>query len=125
MDSGEAEKYRNQGATLLSEISDYEFFKLTPQNLHRKETTGCSRDIINTTNTRRKSYCDIDERRPPQPYHTHSCPMYNASLASTAAATDLGRYPIRHELVSSGLLKFDDKRIIGPGKQLSSAQLTT
>lgn len=83
--------------------------------MHRGETTGRSHDVTNTTNAQRKSYCDrglpntIDERRPPQPYQTHSFPMYNASPASTAAVTDLGRYLIRRELVSSGLLKFDDK----------------
>ncbi|KAI4900717.1 hypothetical protein NFI96_009187 [Prochilodus magdalenae] len=100
-----------------SEISDHEFVELGPRHSSRGQATW---NLQQHTSTAQKEPCSFNEPpyninqisseyKPPHPYQAHSVPMYNTSPPSAAATTDLGKYLIRRELVSSGLLKFDDK----------------
>ncbi|KAI4872903.1 hypothetical protein NFI96_001930 [Prochilodus magdalenae] len=116
MDSS-VQNCRNQGEMPSSEISDHEFVELGPRHSSRGQATW---NLQQHTSTAQKKTCSFyeppyninqisSEYKPPHPYQAHSVPMYNTSPPSAAATTDLGKYLIRRELVSSGLLKFDDK----------------
>ena len=117
MDSGEANKCENQGHAHLSESSDHEFIELPQPHTLTGEDTWILNQATSTAQKKSYSYRGLsynlkptsDDFQPSQPYHTQSFPMSNTSSSSAVAATDLGRYLMRRELVSSGLLKFEDK----------------
>lgn len=119
MDSGETNRCEDQNDASYREIHDYEFVKLTQHHLHRGEAAWNPNQESSTINSQRKpySYRELPDNlkptsndfQPPQPYQAQSFPMYNANQSRAVATTDLGKYLMRREVVSSGLLTFDDK----------------
>ncbi|KAL7834890.1 hypothetical protein SRHO_G00291370 [Serrasalmus rhombeus] len=104
MDSG-VQSYRNQGDMPSSEVSDHEFIELAPHHSSRGQTTWTSQQ--HTSTRQNKPYSSREpplnmnhignEYKPPQPYQTHSFPMYT-NPSSPAATSDLGKYLMRREL---------------------------
>ncbi|KAL7834879.1 hypothetical protein SRHO_G00291310 [Serrasalmus rhombeus] len=101
MDSG-VQSYRNQGDMPSSEVSDHEFIELAPHHSSRGQTTWTSQQ--HTSTRQNKPYSSREpplnmnhignEYKPPQPYQTHSFPMYT-NPSSPAATSDLGKYLMR------------------------------
>lgn len=116
MDSGEANRCDNQGNASPSEISEHRFLERTRHQSYRGEAIWTPNKVPSTAQRKSYSYRELshnvkqtsDDFKPPQSYYTQSFPMYTSS-PSAVAATDLGKYLMRQELVNSGLLKFDDK----------------
>ena len=116
MDNG-VQSCRNQGDIPSSEISEHEFIELAPHHSSQRQATWASQQQTSTARKTPCSYRELphnmgyssNEYKPHQPYQTHSLPMYNTSPSSAVASADLGKYLMRRELVSSGLLKFDDR----------------
>lgn len=108
MDNGEANRCEDQSDASYSEISDYEFVKMTQHHSHRGEAAWNLNQGTNTMNSQRKpySYRELphnlkpisDDFQPPQPYQAQSFPTYNANQSRAVAATDLGKYLMRREL---------------------------
>ena len=119
MDNGEAKTHENQGEMPQSEISDLEFLELAQHRLFRGQATWIPHQATSTVDAPRKTcgfrdfphdskHCNEDFK-PFQPHYAHSLHVHNTSLSNTTAATDLGKYLMQRELVSSGFWKFDDK----------------
>lgn len=115
MDSGEANRCENQGHA--SDIIDHKFIDLPRHHTHRGEATWTPNQVTSTAQRKSYSYRELshnlkptsDDFKPSQPFHILSFPMYNTSPSNAVAETDLGKYLMRRELVSSGLMKFEDK----------------
>ncbi|KAL7834871.1 hypothetical protein SRHO_G00291180 [Serrasalmus rhombeus] len=96
MDNG-VQSYRNQGDMPSSEVSDHEFIELAPHHSSRGQTTWTSQQ--HTSTRQNKPYSSREpplniQYKPPQPYQTHSFPMYTNPF-SPAATSDLGKYLMR------------------------------
>ena len=117
MESSEANRCDNQVNASPSEISEHRFLEQTQHHSYKGEPIWTPNQICSTAQRKSYSYSELshnvkqtsDDFKPPQSYYTQSLPMFNTSPHSAVAATDLGKYLMRRELVSSGLLKFDDK----------------
>ncbi|XP_056093862.1 uncharacterized protein LOC130072671 [Rhinichthys klamathensis goyatoka] len=117
MDSSEANRCDKQVNASPSEISEHKFLEQTHHS-YKGEPIWTPNQISSTAQRKSYSYGELshnvkqtsDDFKPLQSYYTQSPPpIYNTSPPSAVAATDLGKYLMRREMVSSGLLKFDDK----------------